>query len=169
MNPQGWVEGTFSLEFIHEFNQERGPDILFTLPWSSSPNTFGVSGTHYTTTNRSTGLLTGVGSGHGGMSPWAVRSTMIAWGVDFKRGATVRVPASNVDIVPTILALKGISGGDTLDGRVLSEALRDGVDEEQIFFGTRLIRTQVGTRYRAGIQVTEVGRHRYIDKGWRIH
>lgn len=168
-NPQGWVEGTFSLEFIHEFNQERGPDILFTLPWNSSPNTFGVSGAHYTTTNGTTGPLTGVGSGHGGMSPWAVRSTMIAWGIDFKRGVTVRVPASNVDIVPTILTLKGISGGDTLDGRVLSESLREGVDEEQVSFGTRLIRTQAGTRYRAAIQVTEVGRHRYIDKGWRIH
>ncbi len=168
-NPLGWVVGTFSLEFIHEFNQKRGPDILFTLPWSSSPNTFGVSGTHYTTTNGMTGPLMGDGSGHGGMSPWVVRSTMIAWGVDFKRGVAVRVPASNVDIVPTILTLKGISVDNTLDGRVLSEALRDGVDEEQVSFGTRLIRTQIGTRYRAVIQVTEVGRHRYIDKSWRIH
>jgi predicted AlkP superfamily pyrophosphatase or phosphodiesterase len=167
-NEQGWVEGTFSLELIHEENAERGPDILFTLPWSSAPNTFGVPGTHYTTVSGATGPLTGVGSGHGGISPWLVRNTLIMWGVDFKRGATVRTPSCNVDIAPTILALKGITGGDQMQGRVLHEALSKGPDQEQVSSETRIVRTQAGSSYRAAVQVSEVGKHRYIDKGWRI-
>ena len=42
------------------------------------------------------------------MSPWTVRNTFIAWGADFKRGVTVRTPASNVDLAPTLLALMNL-------------------------------------------------------------
>ena len=164
----GWVRGTFSLGLIREANAERGPDILFTLPWSSSVNAFGVPGKQYTAGDGNTGPLVGAASGHGGLSPWLVRNTLILWGPDFKRGVTVRTAAGNVDIAPTILALKGVSGGDTLDGRVLAEAMRDGPDEEQIPTETKVLRTESAGRYRAAIQVTNVGAHRYIDKGWRI-
>jgi predicted AlkP superfamily pyrophosphatase or phosphodiesterase len=165
---RGWVDGTFSLELIHEANAERGPDILFTLPWTSAANPFGVSGTQYTTTNGATGPMTGVESGHGGMSPWTVRTTMILWGPDFKHGATVRAPSSNVDLVPTILWLKGIRASGTLDGRVLREAFRDGPDEEQVPYETRVLTTQAGPHYRAAIQITEIGGQRNLDKCWRI-
>jgi predicted AlkP superfamily pyrophosphatase or phosphodiesterase len=163
----GWVPGTFSLGLIREANPERGPDILFTLPWSSSANEFGVPGTHYIAGDGKTGPLGGVASGHGGLSPWLVRNTLILWGPDFKRGVTVRTSAGNVDIAPTILALRGV-GRETLDGRVLAEALREGPDEEQIQTETSVLRTGSSGRYRAAVQVTDVGSHRYIDKGWRI-
>jgi hypothetical protein len=164
----GWVSGTFSLGLIRQANTERGPDILFTLPWSSAANAFGVAGKHYTDGDGNTGPLVGAASGHGGMSPWVVRNTLILWGADFKRGVTVRTAAGNVDIAPTILALKGVSGGESLDGRVLGEALRDGPDEEQIPSDTKVLRTEAAGGYRAAVQVTDVGSHRYIDKGWRI-
>jgi predicted AlkP superfamily pyrophosphatase or phosphodiesterase len=165
---QGWVSGTFSLEMIRQANAERGPDILFTLPWTSSANGFGVAGRHYTEGDGNTGPLGGVASGHGGISPWVVRNTFILWGPDFKRGVTVRTAAGNVDVAPTILALKGVSGGEALDGRVLAEAMRDGPDEEQIPSQTKIIGTAGPGRYRAAVQVTDVGVYRYIDKGWRI-
>ena len=164
----GWVSGTFSLGLIRQANAERGPDILFTLPWSSAVNGFGVAGKHYTEGDGNTGPLVGAASGHGGMSPWVVRNTLILWGADFKRGVTVRAAAGNVDIAPTILTLKGVSGGESLDGRVLAEALRDGPDEEQIASDTKVLRTEAAGGYRAAVQVTDVGSHRYIDKGWRI-
>lgn len=164
----GWVSGTFSLGLIRQANAERGADILFTLPWSSAVNTFGVAGKHYTEGDGNIGPLTGAASGHGGMSPWIVRNTLILWGPDFKHGVTVRTAAGNVDIAPTILAMKGVSGGDLLYGRVLTEALRDGPDEEQIPSETKVLRTQPVGRYRAAVQVTDVGPHRYIDKGWRV-
>jgi len=164
----GAVPGTFSLGLIRQANAERGPDILFTLPWSSAVNAFGVAGKHYTDGEGNTGPLVGAASGHGGMSPWVVRNTLILWGADFKHGVTVRTAAGNVDIAPTILALRGVSGGESLDGRVLAEALRDGPDEEQIPSDTKVLRTEAVGGYRAAVQVTDVGPHRYIDKGWRI-
>ena len=164
----GWVPGTFSLELIREANPARGPDILFTLPWSSDVNSFGAAGKHYTDGTGSTGPLSGASSGHGGMSPWLVRNTLILWGPDFKRGISVRTAAGNVDIAPTILFLKSVGGGEKLDGRVLAEAMRDGPDQEQLESETRVLKTGAGDRYRAAVQVTDVGGHRYIDKGWRI-
>jgi arylsulfatase A-like enzyme len=164
----GWLPGTFSLELIRQANAERGPDILFTLPWSSEPNSFAVAGRHYTDGEGNTGPLSGQASGHGGLSPWLVRNTLILWGPDFKRGISIRAAAGNVDIAPTILALKGVSGVANLDGRALTEALREGPDEEHMISETRVLRTDAAGSYRAVIQVTDVGKHRYIDKGWRI-
>ena len=55
------------------------------------------------------------------------------------------------------------------DGRVLSEALVDGPDAEQVpvQVRTHIVETADGT-YRAALQVTELGRQVYVDKGWRI-
>jgi arylsulfatase A-like enzyme len=165
---QGWVPGTFALALVRQANAERGPDILFTLPWSSAVNMYGVPGKHYIAGEGDAGPLVGARSGHGGLSPWLVRNTLILWGPDFKHGVTVRTAAGNVDIAPTILALKRVGGGEMLDGRVLTEALRGGPDEEQISTQTKVLRTDLAGGYRAAIQVSNVGRHRYIDKGWRI-
>lgn len=164
----GWIPGTFSLDLIRQANSERGPDILFTLPWSSASNSFGMVGRHYTEGDGNTGPLTGSASGHGGLSPWLVRNTLLLWGPDFKRGITIRTAAGNIDIAATILALKGVSGGENLDGRALMEAMREGPDEEQVISETKVLKTEAAGAYRAAIQVTNVGRHRYIDKGWRI-
>lgn len=165
----GSIPGTFSLELIHEFNQERGPDILFTFPWTSEKNAFGVQGTDFTETSGTTGPRTGNASGHGSMSPWNVRNTFFAWGVDFKRGVKVQVPASNVDLTPTILALKGINATEAFDGRVLLEGLKGGPDSEQVRVKTRVLTTKTSQgRYKAAIQISEVGSQRYIDKSWRL-
>ena len=164
----GWVPGTFSLELIKQTNFHRGADILFTLPWNSAANSFGVAGKHYTEGSGNTGPLTGAASGHGGMSPWLIHNTLIMWGPHFKRGVTVRLAAGNVDIAPTVLTLTGDAVGESLGGRVLKEALRDGPDEEKIPTETKILKTEAAGRYRAAVQVTDVGAHRYIDKGWRI-
>lgn len=169
VDPQGWVDGTFSLELIHLANEERGPDILFTFPWTSARNGFGLAGTDLMHTTRAAGARSGEASNHGSMSPWTIRNTCFAWGVDFKRGVEVRVPVSNVDLVPTILALKGIPAGASYDGRVLSEALLGGPDEEQIPVDTRVLMTESrGGRYQAAIQISTVEQQRYIDKSWRM-
>jgi predicted AlkP superfamily pyrophosphatase or phosphodiesterase len=169
---EGIEPGTFAIELIHLAHPERGPDIVVTFPWSSAPNPFGVPGTDYTETGRETGPLTGTQGNHGSMSPWTVRNTFIAWGVDFKRGTVVRTPVSNVDITPTLLALLGLDRDPTLprfDGRAIVEALVDGPDHEQVPVQTitHVTATPDG-KYRAAIQVSEVGAQRYIDKSWRM-
>jgi hypothetical protein len=101
------------------------------------------------------------------MSPWNVRSTLLARGAGFKRAAVVRTPAGNADVAPTILALLGVAGQDGLHGRVLAEALAGGPDEEQIAVETRGHTAAAGT-YRAAIQVSVADGRRYVDKSWRI-
>jgi arylsulfatase A-like enzyme len=162
-DPRGAVAGTFALELIHAASPERGVDLLLTFPWTSRPNAFGVPGTDLANVSGGARLYA---SDHGSMSPWNVRNTFLAWGVDFKKRTTVRVPAGNVDVTPTILALLGLDA-DRLDGRVLREALAGGPDPEQIGVDTRVHTTEAGT-YRAAVQVSEVAGRRYVDKSWRV-
>ena len=167
-DPQGSVEGTFSLALINAYHADRGPDILFTFPWTSARNAYGVQGTDVGNTTGPTGPLIGTTSDHGSMSPWTVRNTILAWGPAFKRGVRVRVPAGTVDVAPTVLRLMGVETTG-LDGRVLHEALEGGPDEEQVTVDTRAYSVQAGAgAYRAVVQISEVDGRRYVGKGWRV-
>jgi arylsulfatase A-like enzyme len=166
---EGTVAGTFALEFAHLGGHERSPDIVFTFPWSSAQNRHGVRGTEYAQVSGDgkTGPYEGNAANHGGIGPWTVRNTMLAWGPGFKRGAVVRTPTSNVDVAPTLLHLLGQAGAATeMDGRVILEALANGPDEEQVAAETLNWRAQNGS-YSAVLQTSDTGGKRYIDKGWR--
>jgi hypothetical protein len=89
-------------------------------------------------------------------------------GTGCKQSVVDRVPASNADIVPTILHLKRLGEAPAGTGRVLFEALRDGPDEEQVTPTRTFFTSSPDGAYRAAIQVSEVGHQRYIDKSWRI-
>jgi arylsulfatase A-like enzyme len=84
----------------------------------------------------------------------------------------VRTPASNVDLAPTLLSLMNLDKEADIsrfDGRVLNEAFSDGPDEEQVPIEVRtLFAETVDGSYRAALQITELGRQRYIDKSWRM-
>jgi arylsulfatase A-like enzyme len=167
----GREPGTFALELAHLGQAERGPDIVLSFPWDSSANAFGVAGTNYAAAG-TTGPINGAEAGHGALSPWTIRNTFIAWGVDFKRGMVLNTPSSNVDIAPTLFALMNLDRDIVpagFDGRVLSEAFANGPDSEQVpvQVRTHIVETADGS-YRGALQVTELGRQLYIDKGWRI-
>ncbi|WP_165367676.1 hypothetical protein, partial [Phytoactinopolyspora endophytica] len=76
----------------------------------------------------------------------------------------------NVDVAPTLLALHGVDH-ESLDGRVLYEALADGVGAAA---GTvtvdrsTYLTEATGAPYRAAIQTCTVDGVRYIDKSWRL-
>lgn len=167
----GAAEGTFSLDLIHAANPERACDLLLTFPWTSRPNAFGIRGSDLACVSGGARLYA---SDHGSMSPWNVRNTLFGWGAGFKRETTMRAAAGTADVAPTILALlghepdrAGRAAGETLDGRVLEEALEAGPDQEQVLEETRVHVARVHG-YRAAIQVTEVEGRRYIDKSWRV-
>ncbi len=165
VEPYGWVEGTFSLEIVRLFERERHCDVLLTFPWSSANNEFGVPGTDVTTSVGKPMLH----SGHGGMSPWAMRTATIFSGPDFKDGASITAPVSHVDLAPTILHLKGIDLPDRPDGRVIVEALKGGPDVGMVSVQTRTFETAgANGSYRAALQVSEVEGRRYVDKSWRL-
>ena len=158
----GRTEGTFPLALVHADHDEWGPDVLFTFPWTSACNAFGVPGSDMGDAG------SGVTSDHGSLSPWTIRNTLVAAGPDFKRGISLGVPAGNVDVAPTILALAGLDTSG-VEGRVLREALVGGPDEEQVTVQTRVHTTQAAAgRYRAVVQISEVDGRTYVDKGWRV-
>jgi arylsulfatase A-like enzyme len=164
---EGSAPGTFALEFAHLGGGERSPDIVFTFPWSSARNRHGVQGTDYVMlTGGETGPMDTATANHGSMSPWTVKNTMLAWGPGFKRGARLRTPSSNADVTPTLLHLMGNPKAQSLEGRVLSEALADGPDEEQVAVDVRTLRV-TNAAYKAMLQVTETAGRRYLDKSWR--
>lgn len=158
---EGWVDGTFALEFVHMAPPGAGPDIVASFRWSAEKNRYGVEGSTCTSDTRS--VPDGVGSGHGGLDPYAVGNTMIGWGASFRRGVSTDLPASNIDIVPTLLATLGMTCPDC-DGRVLDEALADRRRP-----AAAIRRTHVVThgRYRASLSVSELNGHRYVDRGTR--
>ena len=166
---EGTVGGTFALEYAHLGGHERSPDIVFTFPWTSAPNRYGVPGTEFNLTSGAgkTGPVDSGVANHGGIGPWTVRNTMLAHGPDFKRGAAIRTPTSNVDVTPTLLHLLGATSAlAQMDGRPMLEALASGPDQEQVPMETRSLRVRSGD-YSAVLQVSEVGGKRYIDKAWR--
>lgn len=158
------VDGAFPLELINVANRDRGPDLLFTFPWTSRRSAFGVPGTDLA--NVSAGGSPYV-SDHGSMSPWNVRNTFLAWGAGVKKGITARAPAGNADVTPTVLALLGLEGEAGLDGRVVAEALQGGPDPEAVAVETR-VHTAAAGGYRAALQISTVDGRRYVDKSWRI-
>src|SRR5262245_20724347 len=165
---EGTVPGTHSIDYAHLGGHERSPDIVFTLRWSSAKNRHGVPGADYNhVTGGPTGPVDVQTANHGSLSPWTVRNTMVASGPDFKRGATLRTPASNVDVAPTLLHLLGHADAlRGMDGRPLLEALVGGPDEEQVAMETKTLRLRHGD-YEAVLQVSEVEGKLYLDKGWR--
>jgi arylsulfatase A-like enzyme len=158
------VDGAFPLELINLENRDRGPDLLFTFPWTSRRSAFGVPGTDLAAVPAGGAPYA---SDHGSMSPWNVRNTFLAWGAGVKKGITAAAPAGNVDVAPTVLALLGVEGEAGLDGRAVTEALEGGPDPEQVAAETR-IHTAAAGAYRAALQISTVDGRRYVDKSWRV-
>ena len=97
----------------------RRPDIQFSPVWWDDANEYGVPG-----------YAAGpVGASHGSTSPRDLRNTLILAGPDVRSGTTSDVPAGLIDVAPTVLAMLGLPVPTTMDGRVLTEALRPGVVE----------------------------------------
>lgn len=167
---RGWVDGTYSLELIGHANPQRGADVVVSFPWTDKPNSYGVSGTATTSAGGTgvTGVRTGVASTHGSFSPYDITNTLFGWGVDFKDGVTSSVPAGNVDVAPTLLALEGIGSRGT-DGRVLSEALYGGPNPRRVTYRTwELTLAQRNYGYHGLVTISTVGNQRYVDQARRL-
>ncbi len=151
---KGWVPGTLSFSSIHWDNAERSGDVLADYRWTDEKNNAGYPGTSY-----------GKGvAGHGSLSPYEVHIGLIVSGPAFKKEHESELPTSNVDITPTVLRLQGVKVPDTMDGRVLEELLVDGKQEPAV--KKEVLETSVPTatgQYVLKLNVTTVGRYRYID------
>ena len=163
---RGSVPGTFSFDVTQGAHASRSPDVAVALNWTSSRNPYGVPGTH-TIASGKTGPLTGGASGHGGLSPWVVRNTLILWGSGFKTRTRIEAPASLADVMPTVLKLLAIEPEPcpSACGRLLEESLR-GASDRRPKPSRRTLMTASGA-YRAVLRISGVAGHEYVDEGAR--
>jgi arylsulfatase A-like enzyme len=158
----GFVPGTFALELAGLCHKSLGPDIVVTYRWESTPNPFGVPGTQWIPgMNQQTAR-----NGHGGLNPYVTHSTLLLWGRDFKQGTTITLPAGNQDITPTVLALQGLPAPSTLDGRVLTEALKNPPKTRRKKPRIRRMRVSAES-YCSEIEVAYSGDHAYLNHARR--
>jgi len=123
------LAGTLPLAAIHAQHTDSAaiPDLIVSFAWSENALVGGISGlpgSEYASAQRYRGM-------HGAFSPRDVHNTLIAAGPHFKVGFTDDLPSGNVDVAPTVAALLGFQFAAP-DGRVLSEALRDGADRYEV-------------------------------------
>jgi hypothetical protein len=119
---KGWVEGTLSFEMIHWDHPTRAADVLVDYNWDDRKNIYGFEGTS---------LANGI-AGHGGASPYEIHIPLIASGPAFRKEYESSLPTSNIDIVPTLLHLHGISPPVQMDGRVMTELLSGSSENGQL-------------------------------------
>jgi arylsulfatase A-like enzyme len=160
----GSVSGTFSFDLIGAAHPVRGANVIASLAWSGDPNAFGVEGAQ-TIAGSTTGSIPGNASGHGGLNPWVVRNTFVAWGADFQSPRRFDEPVSLADVTPTTLALFGISTPtEPGRGRVLDELVRR--DGSTVRVSRRTIETRAGS-FASTIVISSVAGHDYVDRASR--
>jgi arylsulfatase A-like enzyme len=155
------------LDLIHGAHPSRGADVVISLAWTSAPNSYGVPGSH-TVQSTMTGPREGGASGHGGLNPYEVHNTFVAWGASFNQRTRITAPVSLADVTPTVLALLGVDGPATGEGRgrVLRELLKDGPPVMSVRTTSRVVRVAADS-YRASVSISTVAGHDYIDSGSR--
>jgi predicted AlkP superfamily pyrophosphatase or phosphodiesterase len=152
---KGFIDGTLSFESIHWNHPSRSADILVSVNWNDDKNEFGFAGTSYA---RGT-------AGHGGISPYEINIKLLASGPSFKSSFQSDFPSSNVDIVPTILKIHDIDIPESVDGRVLTEMLKENDEQAtEAKVETLTVETTGKTGvYKLSLQRTIYGEYIYVD------
>ncbi len=155
--------GTFPLAEVM-LDSPNAPDVVVASAWKISPSTDGH--THAEVVNDGyTEYKAGEGM-HVTLSPTDLHNFCVAAGPDFRRGVTSPIPSGNVDIAPTLLWLMGIPSAETLDGRVLSEALLgESPPLRSVQLGRRDAQSELenGT-WKQYLKFTEVNGVRYLEE-----
>ena len=121
----GDISGTLPNSIIG-LEGDREPDLTMSFRWDSEKNLHGYPGFVYSTSGD-----TGLGQ-HGSLSAHEMANVLLANGPSFKNQTTIDNPTGNIDIAPTILNILGIDTKTKFDGRILDEALLNGVSPENI-------------------------------------
>jgi predicted AlkP superfamily pyrophosphatase or phosphodiesterase len=151
------LEGTFPLASVG-IDGPLAPDLLLGLAWTDDANEYGHAGISAECggTNQAS---------HGGLSSWEIRNTLILSGAGARRAVRSDLPAGNVDIAPTLLALLGQPIPESMQGRVLSEALVGG---EADVSASREVAHVEHDGVQTELHWSSVAGRRYLDYGQRV-
>ena len=151
-------EGTFPLSQVHLGSE--GPDVVMAFRWNDQANKHGVRGMI-----DSNAIRDPVEGTHGSLSPFDIHNSLFAVGPDFERGRVSELPSSNMDVAPTVLHILGLKSPQSLDGRILSEALIDGETPSAKTETTEVTRKLKTGKWRQYLRVSRVGEATYVDEG----
>ncbi len=131
----------------------RAPDIYLTLAQVDGVNSFGIEGR-----SADNAPYPEDGGCHGGLSRFELHNFLAMGGSAFQQDSMNRTPTGNVDILPTVMNVLGISVDHQIDGRCLTETLVGG---HPLAFRTETLKAG-DTR----LQISQVGDTRYLDQAW---
>jgi phosphonoacetate hydrolase len=140
-------------------DHRRAAPVLFTLRADGRTSAAGLAGT----TLYDGALERGAGT-HGGLSRAELRTLLLFGGSRVRPGLS-EYPAGIVDIAPTVLALLGVGGVETVDGRVLGEAI-EGM-EPPAAARTSETWEAAAPGYAQRIARLRLGEHVWLDEGGR--
>jgi predicted AlkP superfamily pyrophosphatase or phosphodiesterase len=153
------IDGTFTLDQA-KIDNEHGPDVEMAFRWSEEKNKFGAAGMMDGDWQRAAGKGT-----HATLSKFEMRKMLIAAGPDFQSGLTSDLPSGNVDLAPTILSILGIKSANSMDGRVLSEAMANPKSSKSETQTVEAIRRFPSGVWRQELKISRVGSTIYLDEG----
>jgi predicted AlkP superfamily pyrophosphatase or phosphodiesterase len=153
------MEGTFALAQA-KIDNPSAADVVMAFRATDDKNQFGARGMIDADWQRAAGKGT-----HATLSRFDMHNTLIAAGPDFKKGLTSDTPSGNVDITPTILAVLGIKSSLKMDGRVLSEAMKNGASPKSETETLQAGKTFSGGTWRQHLTISRVGETIYLDQG----
>lgn len=156
------IAGTFPL---HEarIDAPHAPDIVVSFNWAPGA----VGGTPGKLARAGNANWKTGGGTHTSLSPFDTHNICVATGPDFKRGVTNSFASGNVDIMPTISWILGVTPTQKVDGRVLLESLSNaGVAKPAST--TKALRASTGLKegeWSQYLKISEVDGVRYLDEG----
>jgi arylsulfatase A-like enzyme len=155
------MEGTFGLDQA-TLQNDHMPDVVMAFHWNDSKNEFGVPGMIDADWQRGAGQGT-----HATLSRFDMHNMLIADGPDFRRGEADDLPSGNVDLAPTILRILGITAPETMDGRILSEAMVDTTTSKPDVETKTVEVTKdfAGGTWRQTLKISRVSSTIYLDEG----
>jgi hypothetical protein len=138
----------------------RAPDIGFVVASDDAVNEQGLAGSSLQDSTYPVG-----GGLHGGMHPKELHNWLALGGSAFSEGDVVERPSGIIDILPTVLHLLGLPAPESVEGRVLYEALVKG-DVQPPEVTTETFSSDPVEGYQAHVAVSRVGTTRYLDRAW---
>lgn len=169
LQQQDWCGPVFTrdglagtLTHSHLFiDHPRAADVALALRCDESPNEWDCAGLSLHDSKYPTGC-----GCHGGLSVFEMHNFLALSGSQFKQALTLDMPAGNVDVMPTLLAVLGLEPPAGIDGRVLTEALSS-TPESQVADAeetTHVSSNETGaTTY---LSTSRVGATPYINRAW---
>lgn len=156
---EGIIPGSFSKKLVM-VDHARSPDIYYILKTDNEPDLHGLKGNCYADQWGPVG-----GGVHGGLHPNEMHNTCIIRGSLFRESGKISNTSGIIDILPTILHGLNLPIPETVNGRILFEAMIDSVDQDP---GQVSESFEVGhLNFQQVLNTTRVGDSHYIDGGWR--